>query len=114
MTYAIDQKGIVHFALYSTTYAPIKKRSDKTDPKPITKNCYTEAEKDNLVKLYPTATVTPLDQPTADLTAKLQGKTFDSWDEAKVFIDANGIVPPSELDNLNDAVQKLILAQLGG
>lgn len=55
---------------------------------------------------------TPIEQPTAELLERLQGKTFKNYTEAKGYIE-NGC-PKSELEILRETVDMLVLSELEG
>ena len=54
---------------------------------------------------------TPIEQPSAELLAKCEGKKFKNYTEAKVFIDGN--CPKSEFEILKETVDTLIISALG-
>lgn len=59
-----------------------------------------------------TPTVTEYDQPSAELLAMCDGRIFNSYDEALIFIET-GAIHKTELQILQETVDQLVLAALG-
>lgn len=58
-------------------------------------------------------TITPIEQPTADIIAKVQGKTFNSCQEAQQFIDT-GIINKTDIEIMQETIDGLLIAVTGG
>lgn len=58
-----------------------------------------------------TPTVTAIDQPSVELLASCEDKTFSSYDDALAFVET-GVVAKTELEILRETVDALLLASL--
>ncbi len=56
-------------------------------------------------------TVTEYEQPSAELLAKCEGKTFNTYEDALAFVET-GTMPKTELQILQETVDALVLASL--
>jgi len=76
---------------------------------------WTAADVTRLMAQYPSATVTPLEQPSAGLTSALAGQTFANFTALDTYIKAYqaGTNAPT-FEDLKNAVTLLTAAVLGG
>lgn len=78
------------------------------------RDCRTVEEKDELVSALAEIDITPIivaiEQPSAELLARCEGKKLNSYEECIAIV--NGTLPKTEIEILRETVDTLLLASL--